>query len=162
MTNHRWVYQEVDNRNEVLKTMLTGSGPTPCLLSPHAVFSQLFSICFPLYFGAWKRLYRSLIKMFNSSRPKMEPLRTLLMLLGSLNIYYSDLHLLYNSGLIDNPLSCPYTFALYCFCFKMSHWYGRLSNAFDHSIHTNPITSSFIAFLLFSIFHSYSTYSYYY
>ena len=53
-------------------------------------------------------LYRSLIKMLNSSRPKMDPLRTLLMLLGSLNIYYSDLHLLYNSGLIDNPLSCPY------------------------------------------------------
>ena len=55
LTNHSWVYQEVDYRNEILKTMLTGSS-TPCLLSPHEVFSQLFSIRFPLYFGAWKRL----------------------------------------------------------------------------------------------------------
>ena len=42
LTNHR-VYQELAYRNELLKTMFTGS-TSPSVPSPHAVFTHLFSM----------------------------------------------------------------------------------------------------------------------
>ena len=59
MTNHR-VYQELVYWNDVLKAMLTGSTYLSLPSSP-MVFAQLFSMHFPHYIGAWKRLHVYLI-----------------------------------------------------------------------------------------------------
>ena len=54
LTNHT-VYEKLVYRNEVLKAMLKDS-TTPSLPNPLAVFTQIFSIRFPHYLRAWKRL----------------------------------------------------------------------------------------------------------
>ena len=54
LTNHT-VYEKLVYRNEVLKAMLKDS-TTPSLPNLLAVFTQIFSIRFPHYLRAWKRL----------------------------------------------------------------------------------------------------------
>ena len=68
LTNRR-VSWELVYQNEVFKTMLTNS-TTPSLLSPHAVFTQLFLTSCPHYLGAWNGLKHSIHAQLSDSSIK--------------------------------------------------------------------------------------------